>query len=24
MAFPEARKDESNRVLLAKIIWNKP
>jgi hypothetical protein len=24
MAFPEARKDENNRVLLAKILWNKP
>ena len=24
MAFPEARKDENNRVLLAKIIWSKP
>lgn len=24
MGFPEARKDENNRVLLAKIIWSKP
>ncbi len=24
MAFPEARKDENNRVLLAKILWNQP
>jgi len=24
MAFPEGRKDEDNRVLLAKILWNKP
>ena len=24
MAFPEARKDENNRVLLARIIWSKP
>lgn len=24
MAFPEARKDENNRVLLAKILWNNP
>ena len=24
MAFPKNRVDESNRVLLAKIIWNKP
>lgn len=22
MAFPEARRDEANRVLLAKILWN--
>jgi hypothetical protein len=24
MGFPEARKDENNRILLAKIFWNKP
>ncbi len=24
MAFPEARKDENNRILLAKILWNPP
>ncbi|GEP44531.1 exo-alpha-sialidase [Brevifollis gellanilyticus] len=24
MAFPEARKDENNRVLLAKILWSRP
>ena len=24
MAFPKGREDESNRVLLAKILWNKP
>lgn len=24
MAFPEARKDENNRVLLAKILWSQP
>lgn len=24
MAFPEARKDENNRVLLAKIVWSQP
>lgn len=24
MAFPESRKDENNRVLLAKILWNHP
>jgi hypothetical protein len=24
MAFPKGREDESNRVLLAKILWNRP